>query len=327
MNIAYQSSNEFSVHTGISLFSLLYNNKDISNLNIYLLSNGISNDELDKIKNLVKSFDRKLYIIDLMERFNIVKKKYNLMDFNNINACAEMLPADIFSQEVDEILLIDSDTIVDGSIKNIRPISFDQYVISAVPNYQFNYSYENLDSDSKKVIDKNGLYFNSGVVLYNLKKWRELNCDSLIINAIKETEDRSYFASQTILNLAIPKKYVHLMSYKYNYFGFQYNKYIGQKIHQMYNENIKEIEEHPIILHYKGFFNRPWFKELNSKEIKKYRYYKKQTEWANYPLESIYNSLNFKNANLLTKFKLYLIIKFQKNNFLNFILYLKSKKK
>ncbi|WP_296876979.1 glycosyltransferase [Thomasclavelia sp.] len=328
MNIAYQSSNEFAVHTGISLYSLLQNNKDMPNLNIFLLSNGISEEELKKFKKLVKSFNRSINIIDIKKKFEEVKKKYKLMDFSNINACSEMLPNDIFPNNIDEILLIDSDTIIDGSIKDIRPHDFDKYIVSAVPNYQFNYTYNILDEDSKYIIDKNGFYFNSGVVLYNLKQWRNIDCDKLILNAINQVNDRNYFASQTILNRAIPKEYIHLMSYKYNYFGFLYSKYMRNEIHKLYNENnIREIEKKPTVLHYKGNLTRPWYKELDSEEINIYRSYKRQTEWADYPLESIFKTQVYKDMSKLSKLKYFILIKCQNNSMFNYMLYLKSKNK
>lgn len=326
MNIGYQSSNEFAIHTGISLYSLLYNNKDISELNIYLLSNGIHENELNKLNRMVESFHRHLYIIDNKFNLDKIQEKYSLKEFSNINACSEILPTDVFPEYIDEILLIDSDTIINRSLKDIRPDCFDNYLISAVPNFEFNYLYENLDKDSRKVIDKNGIYFNSGVVLYNLKKWREMKCENLIIEAIQEIQDRQYFASQTILNLAIPPKLVYNMSYTYNYFGFLYGRWDRKNIHRKYNENVKEIENNPVVLHYKGSLSRPWYKELHSKEISIYRFYKSLTEWRNYPLESIFEASFFKNLSSFEKLKLFIIIKFKKNLLLDSLLYLKSRR-
>lgn len=310
MYIAYQSSDEFAVHTGVSVFSLLKNNQDMNEITIFLLSNGISKKEIEKIKKTVYDFKREIIIIDINKRLSEIKSEFDLELFkNNLTACVEMLPTEIFPEYIDEVLLIDSDTVITGSISDIRSTDFYDYIISVVPNYQFNHDYEDVSRELQHIIKKNGFYYNTGVVMYNLKKWRELACNKFIMKSIKELTEINYFATQTIVNNAIPIEFVKKMKYKYNYFGFLYPNKLRESIHKLYGDEASEAENDPIILHYKGFFSRPWFKEVNDEYCGYYRKYKKDTLWNDVPLVSIYDSSGFKSLSVFIKIK-YIIKRF-----------------
>ena len=41
MNVVYSSSDSYSLVAGVSMYSLLYNNKDSNEINIFMIDNGI----------------------------------------------------------------------------------------------------------------------------------------------------------------------------------------------------------------------------------------------------------------------------------------------
>ena len=58
MNIVYSSSDSYAQVMGVSLFSLLKNNTDSPELNIFIIDNNISDKNKDKVVSMCRSFDR-----------------------------------------------------------------------------------------------------------------------------------------------------------------------------------------------------------------------------------------------------------------------------
>ena len=48
MNVVYSSSDSYSMVAGISMYSLLENNQSVDELNIFLIENGMSQENKDK---------------------------------------------------------------------------------------------------------------------------------------------------------------------------------------------------------------------------------------------------------------------------------------
>ena len=64
LNVLYQSDNNYAMVTGVSIVSLCVNNSHLADINIYLIDDGISEDNLEKIRKLVCRYNRNLVIVD-----------------------------------------------------------------------------------------------------------------------------------------------------------------------------------------------------------------------------------------------------------------------
>ena len=58
MNVVYSSSDSYSMVAGISMYSLLENNRSVDELNIFLIENGMTQENKDKFSTMCKKFDR-----------------------------------------------------------------------------------------------------------------------------------------------------------------------------------------------------------------------------------------------------------------------------
>jgi len=66
LNVAYSSDENYFQHMKISIMSLLDNNREFSKVNIYVLSNGITEDSLQNLNHTIKqlNYEAELTIID-----------------------------------------------------------------------------------------------------------------------------------------------------------------------------------------------------------------------------------------------------------------------
>lgn len=311
MYITYCSSEEYSEYTGISLYSLLKNN-DINDIDgVFLYSNNISERSKQIIINICSCYEVELKIIEVKDLMQSIIEKYSLPDFGGgITVYIQSFPDLVFPEYVKKVLLIDSDTIVNGSLKEMNKLDISNKAMAVVKNPEF-IDNESLSEEEKDIVEKNGYYFNAGVILFNLDFWKDNKCTQLCLDSCTYLK-KIVFASQTILNYSIPESYIYFMHPKYNYFGHCYPQYINNyfdKYKSYYgNEIALEAINNPLIIHYKGIHSRPWFKESTSVLKDVYSSYKSKTAWKKQPYLSFYKSTVYNKSNVITKLKYRLII-------------------
>ena len=63
MNVVYSSSDSFAPIAGVSIMSLLHNNTDADEINIYMIDNNISDENKKRFENMVDKFGRNIVFI------------------------------------------------------------------------------------------------------------------------------------------------------------------------------------------------------------------------------------------------------------------------
>ena len=261
MNILYQSDDNYAVYMGVSICSLLENNKATDNIHIYIIDDGISEDNKLKIRNMTEKYKRRVSFIsgesvlqdkEITDVFSYVGMRKNSHSY--LKMFFEKLIPDVSGR----LIYIDCDTAVDGDISQLEHFDMCHKTIGMVM--------DSLVIDSKKSVglNKEDRYYNSGVILIDIDKWRERDCSKRIMEHIKNV--RTYgTVDQDVLNMelkdeivTLPIKYnlqpIHLI-YPYKLYSKVYKhceKYYGQ------NE-IENAVKQPAIVHYLRYIGEsPW---------------------------------------------------------------------
>lgn len=281
LNVLYQSSNDYAPITGVSITSLLINNIDIDEINIYILNNNISLKNQKKIKLLCKKYKRNLFLINT-KNFLTTFKELKVMPFkNSYTAYFKLLAFKKIKTNTNKILYLDSDTIIDGSLSKLININLKKSICAA--------SYDCILNSYKKLINisKNDKYYNSGVLFINQKKWESENCEEKIINHLKNKKNKYYIADQDIINVLFRKKIKHLdLKYNFNSGFYIYGIKESVKIYGLkpsYYFSTKEIQkayEKPVIYHCMGAMTgRPWEQKNIHPQNNLFDKYLKKSPW------------------------------------------------
>ena len=262
-------------HLSTALYSLLVNNKSFF-FDIFIFTSGISKyDEncLNKICNKnncslnIKILDEKIFD-QLPTNFHFKSSNYYRL------FAAELI-------DCDKCLYLDSDIIITRSIGKLFEIDLQNYYLAAVENPAFTRHIElGMKRDSK--------YFNSGVMLINLSKWRNTRMKDLVFSRLLEKKYFFEFADQCGLNSIIDGNWLEL--------GLEYNLQTIMLNDFYYKINLKNNE--PIIIHYSGS-SKPWHIKNKHPYKSNYWFYRNKT-----PYKSIFpDDLQFKK--IYNFFKLY----------------------
>ena len=281
MEVVYHSSNSFIMVLASSIVSLLENNKDCDEINIYVITGNITEENKNKLSELVKTYNRQLIFLPMPdivgEYFKNIKYKYRITD-----AYCRLYLGSILPDNLDKVLYLDADTMILKSLKLLWEKNVSNYYFAGVMECLSNKYYKifNLPDDS--------YYCNSGMLLINLKKWREDKLESKITEYIIKDDGYTFFFEQSVLNiicankiLLLPQEYnvqtnVLVLNYKNNLRLRDPGKWYSEKEIDFAKNNI-------IVAHLTTFFlcNRPHEENSNHPLKDTFIKYKQLTPWKN----------------------------------------------
>lgn len=271
MHIFFASDNNFAQHLAIAIGSILLNATSLDDLNFYILDGGISDKNKKKIEKMKNIKD-----------FNIEFIKVDDSLFNNCpitNECQHISKQTYYryiipklKPELDKAFYFDCDIVVENSLNDFWNIDLDDKY-AAVVEELFMGAY----ADSKRLGTSN--YFNAGVMLINLKKWKEENITEKLFNntVLLSRQNKILWVDQCVLNYTFNDNVVWL-SPKYN---LQCNAFYEGKYSAENNKELKTSIYHPVIIHFNSF-TKPWSKKTCRHPLwKRYWFYAKRTPFKN----------------------------------------------
>lgn len=285
MTVVYTCDNNFVWIMGISMISLFENNRDMEDLNVYLLGDQVSNDNKNILSSIAQKYGRACLFVDV-PNLNIPKSltsnRWPKSAFTRM-FCGELMPVNIH-----RILYLDCDIIVRGSIAKLDSFDTKGFAVSAVK-----------DCVSKQYKKKIGIsnedsYVNAGVLLMNLDKMRSLDIRKMMSEFVDSHKGLVSYADQDILNgmfngkfRILPPEY-DVMTQMCAYTFKQISQYRRPSYYYS-KEEIENAQRYPIIIHYTTcMLNiRPWCKGSKHPWAAEFDKYQAMSPWASVPKREV----------------------------------------
>lgn len=296
LNVLYQSNDFYSVITGVSLTSLLENNKDISEINIYVLDDNIKQINKEKMKKLCTKYNRNIYFIKT-DKILARLKELKVAPFKNTyTTYFKLMALSDLDVPNDRVLQLDGDTIINGSLYELCTMDLSDSICAATYDCTMN-EYKSLIGIPLK--DK---YYNCGVLLFNIKAWKELKCEDKIVYHLRNVRNGYYTVDQDIINVLF-RKHIKYLDIKYNFnsgfyiYGIQESLTMYDLKEPYYNnfEDIRNVYNNPTIYHCMGAMTgRPWEKDSIHPQNETFNYYLAMSPWNDYKKVKVKRKLIFR---------------------------------
>lgn len=249
INICISCDGNYAPFAGVVIASALINCADDENLTFYVLQNGLSEENKEKLSSLKKIRDCEINFIEIpadsIEQF----KKIKTLAHITIPAYYRLMVAR-FIKDIDRILYLDCDVIVEKSLSGFYFSDFGDNFCAGVRDLN---------------LGKNDFYVNSGVLLINLKKWREENAEKMIFEHIEKNQSSIVLGDQQVLNEVFEGKILELPPMwnvqTLNFYSFS------------------NYEPEYGIIHFIGT-SKPWLFGSFMPFKRKYFYYLSKTPWG-----------------------------------------------
>ncbi|MBQ8167968.1 glycosyltransferase family 8 protein [bacterium] len=261
INICFSSDNNYAQHLGVTLASLLENNKT-EVIRVFVLDGGITEENKNNILKLKEKYAFEIVFLNidksLFDKCPAGKKNHVTLATYYRLLLSEICP------EVDKILYLDVDLIIRSNIKELFETDIEDYYFAGVSDCEEHINAPRLGLKT---------YCNAGVILLNLKKWRTENITEKFFDWIEKNSSRIVLHDQDILNATL-QEHILKLDKKWN---VQVSKYETSK------QFVALLGEAKII-HYIGK-HKPWHPD--NKQVAKDEYFKylKLTAWSSYKSE------------------------------------------
>ena len=278
MNVVYASNENYVRHMAVSMYSLFDNNRKEDAIDVYILSTGILPESKVKLDFIAKQFKRKISFIELDDIKGKIDYDINTGRFD-ISAMSRLFIGELLPQDIDRVLYLDCDTVVSKELTGLWNTNLKENIIAAALEptiYKEVLKYLGMDERNP--------YYNSGVLLIDLKAWRDKNVGQGIIDYYKNINSVSLFCDQDAINGYL-KGRIKTISPAYNLFtNYRYFSYdtLTKKagwFRRIPRKVYEHAISHPRIVHFAGD-ERPW-KRYNLNPYRAlYDIYLKLTPWA-----------------------------------------------
>lgn len=170
--IFFATDNNYLPYLEVALRSLIANASREYKYRIVILNVGLDKDKMDKVL-LLQDDNFIIDFVDISHEFDEIRHKLkNIFHFSL--ACYYRLFIENLFPEYDKILYLDCDIIVLGDISKLYFEDVRDYAVAGVVEQHIKYSKVFSDYTQKVVGVDCDHYINSGIMIMNLKKLREL---------------------------------------------------------------------------------------------------------------------------------------------------------
>ena len=273
MNVLVSSNNKFLKPLVTSLYSLALNTNERS-INVYFINVSVDKKKLKWLLKIIKKI-KKINIIIINIDIGILSN-LKLKNHFSVETYSRLLLTKVLPKKMDRILWLDADTIIHNNIDELYCMDLEGYSMLACKSINQN----DMEIRKNLKLDDNQLYFNAGIILFNLEYIRNnFNDDFLIDYAIKNNGSLKWL-DQDVLNAQLGKTAKIIDYKKYNYMHFNGTNFSSEEKEYISNSNC--------IIHYIGAV-KPWHYKYTCYTF---------SFWKKYAMKSgVYSKLFFvKNA-------------------------------
>lgn len=260
MNIVCCTDNNYVIPCGVLITSVCENNSS-EDIKIYILTEGISLENQERLKAVVAKYGKQI------EFYTVDKKAFaNCPISRHITLATyfRLIMTDILPQDIEKVLYLDCDIVVRHSLHSLWNTDIDSYAAGVIPDM----SIDDIRIYNRLQYPSYFGYFNAGVLLVNLRYWREKNLSDRFFEIINQYPERLRYHDQDVLNITLREIKLNLhMKYNVQHGYFFKDPLISRK----YWEEREQAIIDPVILHYSG--NKPWFIEFDTPYKKDFAFY------------------------------------------------------
>lgn len=260
--IVFAADNNYVPILAVAMKSVVYNATPRYNYDLIVLHQNIDNDNQTRLKSELCKENISVRFINVADIFR--EKKLITPAHFTVEIYFRLAMQDIMAN-YDKVIYLDSDLIVNDDIAKLFFEPIGENYVGAVQDVDSAGCYKGFDSDRKKYFEKilkmknPYAYFNSGVLVMNLNKFREKFTSEYILT-LAESE-KFIFPDQDVLNILceghvyyLDESWNTLMNHK----NSENSRIAVAKLapHQIYSNYLK-ARTHPKIIHFAGY-QKPW---------------------------------------------------------------------
>lgn len=273
INIVFASDNNYAQHTAVAMTSVLVNTKVPQKIQFYLIDDEIQQENKEKITKTVQNLGGNIEFIkiknskleDCYVSGELSRASYFRLDIANI-----------LDESIEKIIYLDCDLLVYDDIEKMWQLDMGGKPVAATCDLGIMASARVRKQKNKFIgLPFDAPYFNAGVLMMDLKKWRDGNYAEAIIALATQNKYPNH--DQDALNKFFMNNWQEI-PLRWDVIPPVFNLFLKIVTKPDLRKKAIEAKLNPAIFHYAGGY-KPWEYEIHNGFNEKYYEYLKLTEY------------------------------------------------
>lgn len=264
MNILLTLDRNYLLPMRVLLTSLLINNPG-EHFDFYIAADGFTEADHESIRRLLSHFDAAYHVVTIDEAWFSgapTLRYYSRAMYYRLLA-GRILPA-----QLDRILYLDPDMLITGSIRPLYDTDMGENLYAACIHKGLVDFSTPVNKIRLSTYETEG-YFNSGMLLMNLERIREIVFPQVIFDYVKQNHALLILPDQDVLNSLYGRHILALDEQLYNYDARKYREYLLSSS----GEHDKTwVMQNTVVLHFCGK-KKPWHSGYRGRFAMLYSHY------------------------------------------------------
>jgi|GEM_PF-712534 len=261
------SDDNYARHLGV-LITSISNNMGKEKIRYWILSNDIDKRNRQLLEGMSNN-KLKIVLVDADDtNFNFARKSLRTNAHVSLSTYLRLFICRYVPQDIHKILYLDCDMVCKGSLMELLEMPFDGNSIFGVEDIL------SKENKSRLGVEK---YINAGMLLIDLKKWREGNYQNLLYQYVVRNYGNSallFYHDQDTINSVLNNSIGYVDS-KWN---AQTSSYSTKE-----QERMNKIGKTAVIIHFISD-RKPWKQGAKSPFFNDYAHYFKMGPWSDEPI-------------------------------------------
>ena len=276
ISVVCAADDNYAMPLAVMARSILANLAEDKKLLLFVIDGGIEEHNKQKIVNSLDP--NRCDVKWLHPQTDELLKKVTISGHMSIVTYYRLLIPELISDEVEKVIYLDCDLIVNQDLNELWKLDLEEKYLFAVPEIRFPFIAQVLPNFDELNIPSDSKYFNAGVLLINLQKWRTDQIGLKAIQYIEKNIEHIRFWDQDGLNAVVAEKWGELEP-KWNQTPFIHD-YSSWKDSPFEEEPFKNAVNNPCIIHFASKF-KPWNTyQYRERDKKLFHKYLDMTAWA-----------------------------------------------
>ena len=283
IRVVYACDDNYAMLAGVSIASLLEHCGGDTELTVCVLCCEVSEENMARLRAVADGYRQRIVLVDADEAIRKLCEQYIDVQRWSLAAYARLLTPELLP-DLERVLYLDCDTLVVDDVAQLWNTSLGTASCAAVSEQTSGLHKKNVR------LAKAEPYYNSGVMLIDLDRWRAEDIIPRFAGCIRRHKGLVPYVDQGCVNevcrgdiLTLPVRYnVHTLLYDFTYEeAAVYRRESGPYS----KEEVRQAKEPPVVVHFTRSFlsRRPGIEGSEHPYTKEWERVQAKTPWAGMP--------------------------------------------
>lgn len=280
--LVFTVDEHFAMQLAVTLYSALVNLSPKSGALIYILDCGLTEKSRHRLERVAETSGARARLewiavdteylrglnVELHERFSL-------------SVLARLFIAEMLSEDIDKAIYLDSDLIAEADLTGLWKTDLGDSTVLAMREWDISCPMRGVAQWQELGLPPEAPYFNSGVMVMNLGRWREENVGQKVLAHLSRNKGQlNLHGNQEGFNAVLAGEW-EMLDPRWNvifqfYAPEHYEKDNTGKGSSLSRE---EVVEDPYIIHFTSKQYKPWHPDCKHPERDRFHRYLRESQW------------------------------------------------